>query len=68
MTIKGNLINNAFIRPVTGKQYEKKTPDKMTNSEIKRKLCFMVSGGCPKCECLRQCLYGQEAIKRGIKQ
>lgn len=66
--IKGNLINNAFVRPVNGTHYEKKTPEKMTDSEIRRKLCIMVSGGCPKCECLRQCLYGQEAIKRGIKQ
>jgi len=67
MTIKGNLINNAFIRPVTGKHYEKKTPCKMSDSELRNKLCFAVSGGCPKCECLRQCLYGQESIRRGIK-
>lgn len=67
MTIKGNLIKNAFVRPVTVKQYEKKTPGKMTDSEIRHKLCFAVSGGCPKCECIRQCLYGQEAIRSGIK-
>ena len=62
-------IDRMYLKPVEKKTYDynKRTPGTMSDSEIRKKLCFGIPGGCGKCENIKVCLYGQEAVRRNLK-
>ena len=44
--------------------YVKKPVERMTDSELKNKICKDVKGGCAACEVRDTCRYGTEYLRR----
>lgn len=44
--------------------YVKKPVERMTDSELKNKICKDVKGGCAACEVRESCRYGTEYLRR----
>ena len=61
-------LADSFIKEPKLKKYIKKTPETMSDAEIRNKLCLKVHGGCKFCDMLEYCKYGQQCIIRKLQQ
>ena len=64
-----SMQNMFFVMKPENSFNPRRPPDQLTNAEIKNKICEGIRGkrgNCKDCTVNDMCLYGKEAMKRGL--